>query len=100
MAPRCPPGHSSLDHQALDAGLWVGKLRVEPLERVDEQGRDGRALDPVPVSRDDMPRRPFGRRRVENLVPCGDVLVVTLPDVEIGSPELPALLRVVDSLLE
>ena len=54
---------------------------------------DRRRLDPVAVGRDDVPRRPLGRRLRERLLVGRDVLVVALVDVEVGLAELPALLR-------
>ena len=66
----------------------------------DEDLGDGEVARPVVVGRDDMPGRRVGRGLLDRLLPGRCVLVPAAAIVQVAGPELPALLRVVEALLE
>ena len=64
-----------------------------------KRGDRGR-LDPVAIGRHDVPRRVVRRGLLDHVLVRGDVVVEPRPDLEVVPPELPALLGIVDPLLQ
>jgi hypothetical protein len=86
-----------------DAGQILrrfGVARVELVKGIGEDVGDCQIAEPIPVGRDDVPRR-LGRRAArQGILVSGDVSVPARPLFEIAEPELPALLRIVEPGLE
>ena len=90
-----------LDDQALRQGLGFRVLRIELLQRVAHDRRHRQVAEPLPVRRDDVPRRT--RRRAscaQRVLVRGQVVVPVLALLEVAQRELPALRRVVVARLE
>ena len=84
------------------AAQWrgVGKLRVEPPQRLDEHGRDREVPHPVAVGRDHVPGRPLRRGRGESLLVGGRELAVAAVRLLVVRVVLPALGRIGEPLGE
>ena len=85
--------------QSVELRVGRRQLRVESLEGVDQQLGDGEVAYPVVVGGDDVPCRPVGRRLVDRVFVRRGEVIPQLAVVEVAQPELPALLRVVETLL-
>jgi hypothetical protein len=86
-----------------DAGEVLDRLRIariELVERVGEDVGDGQVAEPLPVRRDDVPGRLRGRAARQRLLVGGDVVVPALALLEVAEPELPALVRIIETRLE
>src|SRR5215218_1538409 len=83
---------TSLDDEPVEPFLGLRQLRIDALERSDEQLGDRGRLDPVVVGRDDIPRRVLGRCLLDHVVVGLDIVVEAGTNNQIVLPELPALL--------
>src|SRR5688572_10595274 len=90
----------SLDRDVLEARLGQRHLRVERLERLEQDPRDGEVAQPVPVGRNDEPRRVLGRRLLDRVRVRTLVLVPQGAVLQVRGAELPVLLRIVEAFLQ
>src|SRR5262249_10259623 len=89
-----------VDRDALDARLGLRQPGVEPLEGGDEDLRDAEVARPVVVGGNDVPRRPGRRGLAQRVLVRGLELAPQRTVLEVAVAELPALLGVLDPLLE
>src|SRR5690606_10507659 len=89
-----------LDDDAFDARLGLRVPKLEPFEALDHGPGNEEVPHPLPVRRDDAPRRLPGVTEGQHVGTGGHVVVPVAALFKIGAIELPPLPRGIDACLE